>query len=89
MDPPAHPPWLAPLISVTTQLGVPTVFAGVLLWFVLFKVGGALETIEQHEIERTKLLTTMQETFVKSVQDQAVLTNKLLEKLEYCRGKQP
>lgn len=81
-----QPSWLAPLVSVTTQLGVPTVFAGVLLWFVLFKVGATLETIEQNEIDRTKLLLSMQESFVAAVQQQAQLSDKLLAKLDYCRG---
>jgi len=87
MDPPAQPSWLAPLVSVTTQLGVPTVFAAVLLWFVLFKVGGTLEKIEQNELDRTKLLVSMQEAFVAAVQQQGETSAKLLAKLDYCKTK--
>ena len=88
-EPVIQPSWLTPLISITTQLGVPTVFAGVLLWFVLFKVGGALESIEQHEIDRTKILLSMQETFVAAVQQQAEMSAKLYARLEQCKGVSP
>jgi hypothetical protein len=79
------PTWLNPLVTITTQLGVPTVFAGVLLWFVLFKVGGTLDKIEQNELDRTKLLATMQEAVVSAVQQQQATATKLLAKLDYCR----
>jgi len=87
MDTPAVHPWLDPFLQIATQLGVPTVFAGVLLWFVLFKVGGTLENIEDNEIQRTKLLTSMQETFVTAVQQQSEMSAKLIAKLEYCKTK--
>jgi len=85
-EPVAQPSWLAPLISVTTQLGVPTVFAGILLWFVLFRLGATLDNIEDNEIKRTQLLTSMQEQFVAAVQRQSEMSTKLLEKLEYCKA---
>jgi hypothetical protein len=85
LPPAGGPAWLAPLVTITTQLGVPTVFAGVLLWFVLFKVGGTLEKIEDNELERTKLLVNMQELFVSAVQRQSEASAKLLAKLDYCR----
>jgi len=59
---PAQPAWLQPLITVTTQLGVPTVIAGVLLWFVLARVDGTLKLIQEQEDARTKIMLTMQES---------------------------
>jgi len=81
------PSWLAPLTSTVAQLGVPTVFAGVLLWFLLVEVGGTLKTIEQNEIDRTKLLLSVQETFVAAVQKQSELSAQLIQKLDYCKSK--
>lgn len=68
---PPLPGWLGSVVQVTTQVGVPTVFAGVLLWFVLFKVGATLEVIEQGEEERTKIIAAMQDTLVAALDRQA------------------
>jgi hypothetical protein len=65
------PGWLGPLVSVTTQFGVPTVFAAVLLWFVLFKVDGAMRAIQEGEETRTKIVAAMQDTLVAALEKQA------------------
>jgi hypothetical protein len=61
---PAVPGWLGPIVSVTTTLGVPTVFAGVLLWFVLTHVGGTLEHMQEEEETRTRIVAAMQDTMI-------------------------
>jgi hypothetical protein len=65
--PPPPPPaplpgWLGPIVTITTQVGVPTVIAGVLLWFVLFRLDTTLNQIEEAEAERVKIMAAMQET---------------------------
>jgi hypothetical protein len=61
---PPLPGWLGPIVTVTTQVGVPTVFAGVLLWFVLLKVGGAMEAMQKGEEDRTRVMAAMQDTLI-------------------------
>jgi hypothetical protein len=39
------PGWLGSAVQITTQVGIPTVFAIVLLWWVLFKFEGSMEKI--------------------------------------------
>lgn len=70
--PPAAPlpGWLGSAVQVTTQVGVPTVFAAVLLWFVLMKVGGALESIEKNEEDRTRIVAAMQDSFIAALDRQ-------------------
>ncbi len=58
------PGWLGPIVTVTTQVGVPTVVAGVLLYFVLFRVDGALKIIQEEEETRTKIAAAMQDSLV-------------------------
>lgn len=65
------PPWLAPIATLITQVGVPTVFAGVLLWFVLTRVGSTLDTIEANEAARTKLLQDTQLAFIQAIERSA------------------
>jgi hypothetical protein len=63
--PPAAAPlpgWLGPVVTLTTQVGVPTVIAGVLLWFVLFRLDTTLHQIEEAEEARVKILAAMQDT---------------------------
>src|SRR5262245_9146145 len=78
---PSQPGWLAPLITVTTQLGVPTVIAGVLLWFVLARVDGTLKIIQEQEDTRTKLVIAMQDKLIAALDqlgarfDQAINEN--------------
>jgi hypothetical protein len=44
-QPPPLPGWLGSAVQVTTQVGIPTVFAMVLLWYVLFKFEGSMDKI--------------------------------------------
>jgi hypothetical protein len=67
---PPLPGWLGPLVSVTTQVGVPTVVAGVLLWFVLFRVDGTLKLIQDQEETRTRMVSAMQDTLVAALDRQ-------------------
>jgi hypothetical protein len=67
---PPLPGWLGPLVSVTTQVGVPTVVAGVLLWFVLFRVDGTLKMIQDEEENRTRMVSAMQDTLVAALDRQ-------------------
>jgi hypothetical protein len=45
--PPPLPGWLGSAVQVTTQVGIPTVFAIVLLWYVLFKFEGSMDKISE------------------------------------------
>jgi hypothetical protein len=56
------PGWLGPVVQLTTQVGIPTVFAAVLLWFVLFRLDTALKVIEQSENARVAIIRAVQET---------------------------
>lgn len=64
------PGWLGPIVTVTTQVGVPTVVAGVLLWFVLFRVDGTLKMIQQQEEDRTRMVAAMQDTLIAALDRQ-------------------
>lgn len=68
---PPLPGWLQPLVTVTTQVGVPTVFAGVLLYFVLFRVGDVLNTIAKQEEARTQIIRDSQTQIVATLKEQA------------------
>jgi hypothetical protein len=67
MAPAALPGWLGPIVTVTTQVGVPTVVAAVLLWFVLFRVDGAMKVIQENEEERTRMVNAMQDTLIVAI----------------------
>ncbi len=41
------PGWLGSAVQITTQVGIPTVFALVLLWWVLFKFEGSMDKITE------------------------------------------
>lgn len=69
-SPPPLPGWLGSAVQVTTQVGVPTVFAAVLLYFVLFRVTATLETIQKNEDRRTELLQVVQKAFADSINQQ-------------------
>ena len=72
--PPATTPlpgWLQPLVQVTTQVGVPTVFAGILLWFVLSRVMGTLELMQKMEEDRSRVVIAMQSTLIEALDRQA------------------
>ena len=58
------PGWLGPIVTVTTQVGVPTVVAGVLLWFVLTRVDSTMRSIQDEEETRTKVVAAMQDTMI-------------------------
>jgi hypothetical protein len=64
------PAWLAPVVQITTSLGVPTVFAGVLLWYVLTRIDGAMRIIQEQEDTRTKMVAAMQDTLISTLERQ-------------------
>jgi hypothetical protein len=65
------PGWLGPVVTLTTQVGVPTVVAGVLLWFVLFRVDGTLKMIQEQEETRTRMVAAMQDTLIATLDRQS------------------
>ena len=74
------PSWITPWVAVVTQVGVPTVFAGVLLWFVLTKVGGAVDVIAAGESARTKILLDTQMSFLAALEAQTTRFEKAIDK---------
>ena len=74
------PAWLQPLIDLTTKVGVPTVLAGVLLWFVLTRLDTTFQVIQKSEEERLRLLVAMQNTLVQALDRQ---TDKFTEAMRY------
>jgi hypothetical protein len=76
--PPNLPGWLGSAVQVTTQLGFPAVVAGVLLWFVLTRVGSTLEGINQAEEDRTKMLAAMQDTMIAALDRQGAVIEKAI-----------
>jgi hypothetical protein len=66
------PGWLGPVVTLITQVGVPTVVAGVLLWFVLFRLDMTLRQIEVAEAERVKILLRLEDSFVEALERQNV-----------------
>jgi hypothetical protein len=81
-SPPAAPlpGWLGPVVTLTTQVGVPTVVAGVLLWFVLFRIDGAMKDIQEQEDARTKLVAAMQESVIAALERNADRFEKAIDK---------
>jgi hypothetical protein len=65
------PGWLAPVVQLTTQVGIPTVFALVLLWFVLTRLDKALSVIETQEEARTTVVEQMGNNFIAGLEKQA------------------
>lgn len=65
-----QPWWLQPLLTIITQVGVPTVIAGVLLWFVLFRLDDTLRVIEREEGARTKMIAEMQANVIRVLENQ-------------------
>jgi hypothetical protein len=74
------PGWLGPIVTVTTQVGVPTVIAGVLLWFVLFKMGGTLDLIQHQEEDRTRIVAAMQDSFIAALGKQNDAFDKSMQR---------
>jgi hypothetical protein len=64
------PGWLGPIVQITTQVGIPTVFAGILLWFVLFRLDTALKVIEQSEDARTEIIAALKDTITTTMERQ-------------------
>lgn len=79
--PPAAPlpGWLGPIVTITTQVGVPTVIAGVLLWFVLFRLDTTLQTIERSEEDRVRVLVAVQDTLVAALDRQTHAFEKAID----------
>jgi hypothetical protein len=75
------PGWVGSAVQVIAQLGIPTVFATVLLWFVLSNVSDTLKHIEHAEVERTKLLAGIEESFVAAINKQSEQNARLYERL--------
>ncbi len=75
---PPLPGWLGSAVQVTTQVGVPTVFAGVLLWFVLTRVGGTLDMIQKAEDDRVRILAAMQDSLVAALDRQTMSFEKAI-----------
>jgi len=78
LPPPPLPGWLGSAVQVTTQVGVPTVFAGVLLWFVLTRVGGTLDMMQKAEEDRVRILAAMQDTLVAALDRQTQAFEKAM-----------
>jgi hypothetical protein len=76
---PGMPGWLAPVVQLTAWLGVPTMFAGILLWFVLTQVGSAMTTIQRAEDERIKAVLAMQQALVSTIERQSERFEKAIE----------
>lgn len=68
---PPLPGWIGLVVQLTTQVGIPTVFALVLLWFVLTRLDKALSVIETQEEARTTVVERMGDTFIAGLDKQA------------------
>lgn len=79
-SPSAMPGWLQAAAQLTTTVGVPTVFAAYLLWFVTTRVGATLEVIESNERVRTKLIEDTQAAFVMAIERSADRFDKAIDK---------
>ena len=66
------------MVTLTTQVGVPTVFAGALLYFVLTRVGTAMDRIEENEKIRTQMLAGIQQGFAQAIDRQTVAFEQAL-----------
>lgn len=74
------PGWLGSGVQIVTQVGVPTVFAGILLWFVLTKIGGTLSNIDKNEEVRVRIVAAMQDTLVAALNRQTELFVAAIER---------
>jgi hypothetical protein len=73
------PSWLQPLAAIITQVGVPTVIAMVLLYFVLTNVSGALQKIQEQEDLRTTFVAQMQKDLILSLNTQTEIFKGALD----------
>jgi hypothetical protein len=64
------PGWLAPLAQFTSTVGVPTVFAMILLWFVLTRLDTTLKVVEDQEEARTLVVEKMGKDFIAAIASQ-------------------
>src|SRR5262245_40437909 len=71
--------WLQPLLTLISQVVIPAVIAGVLLWFVLFRLDDTLKIIQREESERTKLILVMQDNLLKALEHQ---TDKFTDSMQ-------
>jgi hypothetical protein len=78
-QPPPLPGWLGPIVTITTQVGVPTVIAGVLLWFVLFRLDASLNQIEEAEENRVKILSAMQDSLIAALDRQGQTFSRAIQ----------
>jgi hypothetical protein len=76
--PPPLPGWLGSAVQVTTQVGVPTVFAGVLLYFVLTSVVGTLEQMKKNDEDRMRMLAAMQDSLIGTLNNQTTTFERSL-----------
>ncbi len=74
------PAWLGPVVTLTTQVGVPTVVAGVLLWFVLFRIDGAMKDIQEQEDTRTRMVAAMQDSVIAALERNADRFEQAIDK---------
>jgi hypothetical protein len=77
---PPLPGWLGPLVAIVTQVGVPTVVAGVLLYFVLFRIDTSMKYIQAQEDARTQLVMQMQKQLVETLDQQTDRFEAAIEK---------
>lgn len=75
-------PALQAWVHVLSTLGVPTVFASLLLWFVLGNLHKTLELIETQEHMRTALITETQGAVVAALDKQTVLLERQANLIE-------
>jgi len=79
--------WLQLAMQAVTTVGVPTVFAGVLLWFVLNGLGDTLKAIKTSEEDRVKIIAAMQDTIIAALERQTDRFEKVMrENIEANRA---
>lgn len=80
--PQALPSWLGPIVAVVTNVGLPTVFAGILLWFVLTRLAVVLDGITRAEAARTAAVASLEEEWTAALE---VQTRAIVAALEENR----
>ena len=72
--------WLSIALQAITTVGLPTVFACVLLWFVLTRIDTALKVIGTQEEDRTKIVAAMQDSLVNALDRQSKLFSDAIDR---------
>jgi hypothetical protein len=72
------PGWLGSGVQIVTQVGVPTVFAAVLLYFVLTSVVGTLDQMKKNDEDRMRMLAAMQDSLIGTLNKQTTEFEKSL-----------